>query len=75
MDWYYRIIECACGVAVVDYGKWRVNWSSGEPHSCRPKADALDDITAQALAGQTDMDKWVAEVIEVMLTTPKDRRR
>lgn len=76
MDWYYRILECAaCGVAVADFGKWRVNWSSGEAHVCRPKADALDDLTAQALAGGTDLDKWVVEAVEVMLTTPKGGAR
>lgn len=71
---YSRIMECVCGVTVEDFGLWRVDFKTGEAHSCRPQmADALEDITAQALAGQTDLDHWVAEVVETMLTMRDDR--
>ena len=70
-----RVLECAgCGVVVADFGQWRVNWLNGEAHSCAMPVDALDDLTAQALAGGTDLDKWVAEAVEIMLTTPKGDR-
>ena len=70
---YSRIMECVCGVTVEDYGTWRVDFANGQAHICR-RSDNLDDLTAQALAGGTDLDKWVAEAVEIMLTTPKGDR-
>lgn len=66
---FYRILECAtCGAVVADFGWYRVGWPSGEAHHCAPqRTDALDDLTAQALAGDPALDVWVAETAEVWL--------
>ena len=59
----YRILECArCGAVVADFDDHRVLWPSGKPHSCVMPVDDLDDITAQALAGDVGLDGWVAAV-------------
>lgn len=59
---YYRIMECVCGAVVADFGWWRVLWSTGEAHNCAPqRTDDVDDLTAQALAGQHGIDHLVAE--------------
>lgn len=63
----YRILECAgCGQVVASFGDTRVLWPSGEAHRCS-SVDDLDDITAQALAGQRDLDYHVAEAVEALL--------
>ena len=67
MGQYSRIMECRCGVTVEDFGTWRVDFKTGRAHACYQPVDALDDLTAQALAGGTDMDKWVVEAACVWL--------
>ena len=68
----YRVLECAgCGVVVADFGQWRVNWLNGEAHSCAIPVDALDDITAMALAGDAVLDDMVADVAAEWLTGGK----
>ena len=67
-----RVLECAgCGVVVADFGQWRVNWLNGEPHSCAIPVDALDTITAVALAGDAVLDDMVADVAAEWLTGGK----
>ena len=68
----YRVLECAgCGVVVADFGQWRVNWLNGEAHSCAIPVDALDTITAVALAGDAVLDDMVADVAAEWLTGGK----
>ena len=63
-----RLMQCVCGVTVEDFGSWRVEWFTGEAHSCRYNAASmLDGLTEDALAGDENLDEMVSAAADLWL--------